>query len=105
MADAPSPRSAAAFLAARGGRPLARSARIVSQSALETALGKLICDEAFRRDFYRDAESAARHSGLHLTPVELTSLRRIKLSRLESVARDLDDRVKRAEAPEPRRRT
>jgi hypothetical protein len=77
----------------------------VSQQALETALGKLICDDAFRREFFRDAEKAALHVGLRLTPVELTSLRKINAASIESLARVVDDRIRKAEEPAPRRRT
>ena len=75
----------------------------MSQQALETALGKLICDEAFRRKFYEDAEGAVRRCGLLLTPIELSSLRGIRLSNIESLARHVDDRIRRAEEPQPRR--
>lgn len=76
----------------------------VSQHALEAVLGKLICDEAFRREFYNDAEQATLRCGLRLTLIELSSLRKIRLSSIESLARHMDDRIRRAEEPEPRRR-
>jgi len=89
----------------RGGRIFALPSRNVSQHALETALGRLICDDTFRREFFRDAEGAALRVGLKLTPIELTSLRKINLATIESLARMVDDRIRRAEEPEPRRRT
>lgn len=87
----------------RGGALLAVLRVSMSQQALETALGKLICDEAFRRKFYEDAEGAVRHCGLLLTPIELSSLRGIRLSNIEFLARHVDDRIRRAEEPQPRR--
>jgi hypothetical protein len=93
------------FQASAGGRVLAPSVIDVSQQALETALGKLICDDAFRREFFRDAEKAALRVGLRLTPIELTSLRKINAASIESLARVVDDRIRRAEEPAPRRRT
>jgi hypothetical protein len=76
----------------------------MSQHAVEAALGKLICDEAFRREFYDDAEVAALRHGFQLTAIEIGSLRRIRISSIESLARHVNDRVKRAEAPKPQRR-
>jgi hypothetical protein len=87
------------------GRVFAQSMIDVSQQALETALGKLICDDAFRREFFRDAEKAALRVGLRLTPIELTSLRKINAASIESLARVVDDRIRKAEEPAPRRRT
>jgi hypothetical protein len=93
------------FHESASGRVLARSVIDVSQQALETALGKLICDDAFRREFFRDAEKAALRVGLRLTPIELTSLRKINAASIESLARVVDDRIRKAEEPAPRRRT
>ena len=87
------------------GRVFAHSVNDVSQQALETALGKLICDDAFRREFFRDAEQAALRVGLRLTRIELTSLRKINAASIESLARVVDDRIRKAEEPAPRRRT
>ncbi len=69
----------------------------MSQGALEAALGRLICDDTFRRDFYRDAEVAAAQAGFRLTWVELGSLRNIDLQAVERFVTNIDDRIRRAE--------
>jgi len=71
----------------------------MSQGALEAALGKLICDDTFRRDFYSDAESAATQAGFRLTAVELGSLRKIAPQAIEKFVVHVDDCVRRAEEP------
>ena len=68
----------------------------MSQGAFEAALGKVICDDAFRREFYEDAERAVARSGFQLTPDELSSLRNITLKSIERFVRHVDDRVRRA---------
>ncbi len=35
----------------------------MSQHAVEGAIGKLICDEGFRREFYQDAKAAVVRAG------------------------------------------
>jgi hypothetical protein len=71
----------------------------MSQGALEAALGKLICDDAFREEFYGDAEQATVRAGFHLTVVELSSLRKIAPHVIESFVSHIDDRVRRAGEP------
>lgn len=66
----------------------------MSQSALEAALGKLICDEDFRKAFFQDAEEAAQVAGFDLTPVELSSLHRIEPGAIQQFAQQLDERVR-----------
>ncbi len=73
----------------------------MSQRAVEAALGKLICDGAFRSEFHNDAEGAAVQAGFDLTPVELASLHRIGIEALEAFASSVDDRVQRAADPVP----
>ncbi len=68
----------------------------MSQGAFEAALGKVICDDAFRRDFFEDAETTVVRSGFQLTPDELSSLRKITLKAIERFVRNVDDRVRRA---------
>ena len=72
----------------------------MSQRALETALGRLICDEAFRKEFYKDAEGTALRAGFQLTPIELICLHNIELGAIEAFVSHVDDRVRRA-AEEP----
>jgi hypothetical protein len=69
----------------------------VSQRATETALGKLVCDEDFRREFYEDSDAAVVRSGLYLTEIELASLRNVSRSAIERLAAKLDDRIRRAD--------
>ncbi|HVN87197.1 MAG TPA: Os1348 family NHLP clan protein [Candidatus Binatia bacterium] len=76
----------------------------MSQRALEAALGKLICDDGFRREFYDDAEGAVARAGFLLTPVELSSLYKIDLEAIEAFVPHVDDRVRRAEENHGRRR-
>jgi hypothetical protein len=71
----------------------------MSQRSLEAALGRLICDDAFRREFYGDAKVAVMRAGFELTTVEIGSLRRIASDTVENLARQVDDRVRRAEVP------
>lgn len=70
----------------------------MSQKALEAALGRLLCDDAFRRAFSEDSEVASLHVGLQLTPLELRSLRRIR-AEVERFAPHLDDCIRRVEEP------
>jgi hypothetical protein len=74
----------------------------MSQQAVEAALGKLICDGAFRSEFHRDAEAAAVQAGFGLTPVELASLHKIGIETIEAFAAHLDDRVQLAVESRPR---
>ncbi len=67
----------------------------MTQRAVEAALGKLICDGAFRFEFHKNAEGAAVQAGFDLTPVELASLHKIDLKSLEAFAARVDDRVQR----------
>jgi hypothetical protein len=63
---------------------------------MEQALGRLICDDAFRDEFYREPDSALRRVGFQLTRVELMALRKVERDILEVLARRLDDRIRRA---------
>lgn len=71
----------------------------MSQGALEAALGKLICDDAFRHEFFVDAERAMVRAGFHLTSIELGSLRKIAPNAIEDFVDHVDDRVRRAGEP------
>jgi hypothetical protein len=79
------------------GERRARSEDPMTQRALEAALGKLICDDAFRREFAEDAEGTIGREGFVLSPTELTSLYKIGRQALEDFARLVDDRVRRAD--------
>ena len=71
----------------------------MSQHAVEAAIGKLICDDAFRREFYQDPKGTAIRAGFQLTPVELSSLIKIRIEAVEAFASHVDDRIRRAEEP------
>ena len=71
----------------------------MSQRAIESALGKLICDDAFRREFLTDPESAVVRAGFQLTPIELSCLSKIEAAAIEGFAFQIDDRIRRAEEP------
>jgi hypothetical protein len=67
----------------------------MSQQAVETAIGKLSTDEAFRTAFYADAAAASLRAGLRLTPCELSALRAIPAAALRRFSEVLDDRIRR----------
>ncbi len=69
----------------------------MSQRALEAALGRLICDDAFRQAFFEDSEGASLRAGLQLTPLELRSLRKIQVEVIERFTPHVDDCVRRAQ--------
>jgi hypothetical protein len=69
----------------------------MSQGAVEATLGRLLCDDAFRQEFFEDAETATARAGLRLTAVELGSLQRIGRRAIEQFVGHLDDRVRRVE--------
>jgi len=68
---------------------------------MEQALGRLICDDAFRDEFYARPEGALQKLGFQLSRVELTSLRNVDRDLVELLARRLDDRVRRATSTMP----
>ena len=47
----------------------------MSQRSVEHALGKMVTDETFRRDFFRDPERTSLASGLDLSSAEVEALR------------------------------
>ncbi len=65
----------------------------MSQRAVERTLGKLVTDESFREEFFRDPASATLHAGLELTGEELDALSRIPRSALAALSARLDDRI------------
>jgi len=68
----------------------------MSQQAFEAALGRLICDEGFRAQFYSEPEGTLIQGGLVLSAVELTSLHKIDSRAVERFEKQIDDRVRRA---------
>lgn len=73
----------------------------MSQKATEAALGRLICDDAFRRSFYEDPCTAAARYGLDLTEIEMASLRSVSRELIIGLAERLDDRIRRADEGRP----
>ena len=69
----------------------------MSQRAVEATLGKLICDDEFRREFFGDALETIARCRVSLTDVELTSLQTIDRGHVERLAHTLDDRIRRVD--------
>jgi hypothetical protein len=65
----------------------------MSQQAVERTLGKLITDEEFREEFFKDRVAAILRGGLDLSAGELDALSRIPQAALAGLARRLDDRI------------
>lgn len=65
----------------------------MSQQAVETAIGKLSTDEAFREAFFADPAGASLQAGLRLTACELSALRAIPPAALRRFSATLDDRI------------
>jgi hypothetical protein len=67
----------------------------MSQRDVEQAIGRLVTDEEFRRDFYRDPPHACVGLGIQLTKEELEAVMATPRSALADLASRLDDRVRR----------
>ncbi len=65
----------------------------MSQRAVEKILGRLVTDEGFRDQFFRDPQTASLRIGAELSSEELEALRRIPRSALASLCACLDDRI------------
>ena len=65
----------------------------MSQAAVERTLGKLITDECFRVQFFRDPAAATFHAGLELSRVELEALSKLPKKWLAGCDDWLDDRI------------
>ena len=72
----------------------------MSQRSVERALGKLITDEMFRREFFTDPARATRAAGLDLLPDELQALTRVPRKMLTALEAKLEDRICRLAIPE-----
>lgn len=72
----------------------------MSQRSVERALGKLITDEMFRREFFTDPARATRAAGLDLLPDELSALTRVPRKILMAFEATLEDRICRLAIPE-----
>jgi hypothetical protein len=65
----------------------------MSQRDVERALGRLLTDEGFQRDFFRDPARACLPVGLQLAPEEVEALLRVPRPALTDLAGRLDDRI------------
>ena len=65
----------------------------MSQRDVERALGRLLTDAGFRRDFFRNPARACLEFGLQLAAHEVEALLRVPPRRLASLAGQLDDRI------------
>jgi hypothetical protein len=66
----------------------------MSQRDVERALGRLLTDAGFRRDFFRNPARACLEFGLQLAH-EVDALLRVPARGLASLAGQLDDRIRR----------
>ncbi|MGH7347553.1 MAG: efflux RND transporter periplasmic adaptor subunit, partial [Candidatus Rokuibacteriota bacterium] len=71
----------------------------MSQRSVEQALGKMITDESFRRDFFRDPERTSLASGLELSSAEVEALRRAPRVMLAKLGASLEDCICRLAVP------
>lgn len=65
----------------------------MSQHAVEKALGKLVTDEGFREEFFRDPGTASIRAGLELSREELDALLPISRRAVAALAASLSDRI------------
>lgn len=65
----------------------------MSQRDVERALGRLLTDEGFQQDFFRDPARACLLLGLQLAPPEVEALLRVPRPALASLGARLDDRI------------
>lgn len=68
----------------------------MSQRALEATLGRLICDDEFRCEFFDDPQRAVGSRGMILTDVERESLEGVSPGKIQRLADILDERIRRA---------
>ena len=65
----------------------------MSQRDVERTLGRLLTDEGFQQNFFRDPARACVLLGLQLTPQEVEAILRIPRPALASCGARLDDRI------------
>jgi hypothetical protein len=65
----------------------------MSQRDVERTLGRLVTDEGFREDFFRDPAGACVLLGLRLAPQEVEALLRVPRPALANLGARLDDRI------------
>ena len=65
----------------------------MSQRDVERTLGRLLTDEGFQEDFFRDPARTCLLLGIQLAPQEIEALLRAPRPALTQLARGLDDRI------------
>ncbi len=65
----------------------------MSQRDVDRTLGRLLTDQGFRDDFFRDPAQACLGLGIQLTPHEVEALLRVPRPALVSLGARLDDRI------------
>ena len=65
----------------------------MSQRDVERTLGRLLTDQGFRDDFFRDPARACLGVGLELAPQEVEALLRAPRPAFASLGDRLDDRI------------
>ncbi|MBI4516198.1 MAG: hypothetical protein HY699_10340 [Deltaproteobacteria bacterium] len=68
----------------------------MSQRQLESILGRMVTDAAFRERFFTETTSVCREYALELTADEVAALLRIDLRALGALAHRLDPKIVRA---------
>jgi hypothetical protein len=77
----------------------------MSQRSVEQTLGRLMTDEAFRRDFFRDPDRATRAAAHEHMPGEMNALTQAPRAMLAKLGARLADCICRLAVPdEPRDR-
>jgi len=74
----------------------------MSQRAVESILGRLITDEEFREEFFREPLEACRTNDWGVTPAELSALIGLDPALLQGMAGSLDPKIVRAIAADSR---
>ena len=65
----------------------------MSQRDVERALGRLLTDNGFQEDFFRDPSRACLLLGIQLAPQEFEALLRVPRPALANLGARLDDRI------------
>jgi hypothetical protein len=65
----------------------------MSQRDVERALGRMLTDDGFQEDFFRDPARACLLLGIQLAPQEVEALLRVPRSMLATLGARLDDRI------------
>ena len=65
----------------------------MSQRDVERALGRMLTDEGFQQDFFRDPARTCLLLGIQLEPQEFEALFRVPRSMLATLSGRLDDRI------------